>query len=433
MSKEKTAIVWFTNNLRVSDNSVLSLALKNHAKVFCVYCFNKPNFEASYYGFKKTSKYRAKFLIESVSNLKTSLEAINVPLFVYYGKPEKKIPPLFLSSKAEFLYVQKETTKEENKLIKAVERLIPKTVSVKKIFDQFLIHPNLLNFDSKITLKSFSNFKKRAEKTKLKLVLGQCLKKNKNNLIQNKTEIPSIESLGFKKFNLNQNSCFAFIGGEDSANKRIENYFFKTKEIRNYKKTRNGLVGVDYSSKLSPWLANGCISSRTIYSKILEHESSFGRNESTYWLFFELLWRDFFKHISIVHYKTLFLRGGMQKKHVLWKKDKQLIDSWINGKTLEPFVNSNMIELKKTGWMSNRGRQVTSSYFTKNLCLDWRVGAAYFESALVDYDVHSNYGNWQYVAGVGNDFKNRSFDIPLQAKTYDRNKEHQSIWLKSKK
>ncbi|MBB78668.1 MAG: deoxyribodipyrimidine photolyase [Crocinitomicaceae bacterium] len=433
MSKEKTAIVWFTNNLRVSDNTVLSLALKNHTRVFCVYCFNKSTFEGSFYGFKRISIYRTKFLIESVSTLKKNLETNNIPLFVYYGKPEKKISELFLSLKAEFLYVQKETTKEENELINLVEKSLPRNVHIKKIFDQFLFHPDLLNFDSEKKLKSFSSFRKRAGKIKLKLELGQCIKKPKNNLTHNTTKIPCIETLGFKNYTQNPNSCYTFVGGEDSANKRVENYFFETKEIRNYKKTRNGLIGPDYSSKLSPWLANGSISTRTVYSKILEHERSFGRNESTYWLFFELLWRDFFKHISIIHSKTLFLRGGMQKKHVLWKKDRQLIDSWINGKTSEPFVNSNMVELKKTGWMSNRGRQITSSYFTKNLYLDWRVGAAYFESALVDYDVHSNYGNWQYVAGVGNYFKSRSFDIPWQAKTYDSNKDHQSIWLKNKK
>ena len=433
MSKEKTAIVWFTNNLRVSDNSTLSLALKNHTRVICVYCFNKSTFESSLCGFKRISKYRTKFLIESVSNLKINLEAKNIPLFVYYGQPEKKLSELFVSLKAGFLYVQKETTKEENELINTVENSLPRNVIIKKIFDQFLIHPNLLDFDREKKLKSFSSFRKRVENFKLKIELNQCIKKNKNNLIQNTTELPSMESLGFKQFKPPPNSCFTFMGGENPAYNRMEEYLFKTKKIRTYKTTRNGLIGIDYSSKLSPWLANGSISSRTIYSKILEHESNFGRNESTYWLFFELLWRDFFKHISIVHSKTLFLRGGMQKKHVLWKKDKKLIDSWINGRTDEPFINSNMIELKKTGWMSNRGRQITSSYFTKNLCLDWRVGAAYFESALVDYDVHSNYGNWQYVAGVGNDFKNRSFDIPWQAKTYDKNKEHQSIWLKNKK
>ena len=88
-----------------------------------------------------------------------------------------------------------------------------------------------------------------------------------------------------------------------------------------------------------------------------------------------------------------------------------------------------MIELKNTGWMSNRGRQNVASYLTKNLNIDWRMGASYFESMLIDYDVHSNYGNWMYVAGVGNDPRDRVFNVKLQAERYDPNGKFQNLWL----
>ena len=101
---------------------------------------------------------------------------------------------------------------------------------------------------------------------------------------------------------------------------------------------------------------------------------------------------------------------------------------WISGQTKEPFVNANMLELKKTGWMSNRGRQNAASYFAKELFMDWRIGAAYFESLLIDYDVHSNYGNWMYIAGVGNDPRNRKFNIRSQADRYDENGKFQQLW-----
>ena len=112
-----------------------------------------------------------------------------------------------------------------------------------------------------------------------------------------------------------------------------------------------------------------------------------------------------------------------------WNTNAPLIEKWIEGKTDEPFVNANMIELKKTGWMSNRGRQNVASYFAKNLKLDWRIGASYFESMLIDYDVHSNYGNWMYVSGVGNDPRDRKFNIKLQAERYDTNNAFQNLWL----
>jgi deoxyribodipyrimidine photo-lyase len=92
-----------------------------------------------------------------------------------------------------------------------------------------------------------------------------------------------------------------------------------------------------------------------------------------------------------------------------------------------------MIELKKTGWMSNRGRQNVASYFAKNLLLDWRIGAAYFESQLIDYDVHSNYGNWMYLSGVGNDPRDRKFNIKTQAENYDGDFIFQNLWLSNAK
>ena len=95
----------------------------------------------------------------------------------------------------------------------------------------------------------------------------------------------------------------------------------------------------------------------------------------------------------------------------------------------EPFVNANMLELNKTGWMSNRGRQNVASYLAKEINVDWRIGAAYFESLLLDYDVHSNYGNWMYVAGVGNDPRDRKFDVQWQAERYDSNGKFQNLWL----
>jgi len=176
-------------------------------------------------------------------------------------------------------------------------------------------------------------------------------------------------------------------------------------------------------------LANGSISAKTIYWKVQQFEKVHFKNESTYWLIFELIWRDYFKYISLKHQNNIFKIGGILHKEYDWKIDEKDIQNWINGKTKSDFVNANMIELKKTGWMSNRGRQNVASYFAKDLLLDWRIGAAYFEAMLIDYDVHSNYGNWMYVAGVGNDPRDRKFNVYLQAERYDANGTFQKMWL----
>ena len=164
-----------------------------------------------------------------------------------------------------------------------------------------------------------------------------------------------------------------------------------------------------------------------------EYEKAHGENESTYWLIFELIWRDFFKYVSLKHHNAIFKKDGILNVKYQWNTNETLIQQWIHGETDEPFVNANMIELKETGWMSNRGRQNVASYFAKELQLDWRIGAAYFESMLIDYDVHSNYGNWMYVAGVGNDPRDRKFNIQLQSEKYDTHREFRDLWLTKEK
>ena len=128
------------------------------------------------------------------------------------------------------------------------------------------------------------------------------------------------------------------------------------------------------------------------------------------------------------HGNKIFKIKGILERDYRWGNSYSVFDSWCEGKTSEPFVNANMIELKQTGWMSNRGRQNVASFFAKDLKMDWRMGAAYFESLLIDYDVHSNYGNWMYISGVGNDPRDRKFDIDWQAERYDPKKEFQKLW-----
>ena len=125
----------------------------------------------------------------------------------------------------------------------------------------------------------------------------------------------------------------------------------------------------------------------------------------------------------------IFKIGGILERDYDWDESYSTFQKWRDGDTAEPFVNANMIELKQTGWMSNRGRQNVASFFAKDLRMDWRMGAAYFESMLIDFDVHSNYGNWMYVSGVGNDPRDRKFDVQWQAQRYDSNYKFQNLWL----
>ena len=173
------------------------------------------------------------------------------------------------------------------------------------------------------------------------------------------------------------------------------------------------------------------MSPRTIYSEIKKYEKEIIANESTYWLVFELLWRDYFRFVMHKYGYRFFLKNGIKSNGTyLHHHHREVFKTWINGNTGNDFIDANMLEIKLTGFMSNRGRQNVASYLCNDLKLDWRYGAAYFEEQLIDYDVCSNWGNWAYLAGVGNDPRsNRIFNIEKQANDYDKNKIFRNLWL----
>ena len=295
-------------------------------------------------------------------------------------------------------------------------------------------HLNAINdYDINNISNVFTNFRKHCEKKLNVKDLVECPKKLiEDNLLKDDYLTPSLSDLGLEDFEIDSRSAFKFQGGYNAAKERLDFYLWQSKKINFYKQTRNGLIGQDYSSKFSSWLSNGSISAREIFWEIKDYEKNILKNQSTYWLIFELIWRDFFKYISMKYGNKIFKIGGILEKDYQWSTDIKIFNKWVDGLTNEPFVNANMLELKYTGWMSNRGRQNVASYLAKELNLDWRWGARYFESQLIDYDVHSNYGNWMYVSGVGNDPRDRKFNIKFQAERYDPSNKFQNMWLQTR-
>ena len=422
-------LVWFRNDLRVNDNNSLFQACKNSKKIIGVYFLDPRLFEVNKYGFKKTEKFRAKFLLETLRDLKNRLAEKNISLLIFHDLPENIFPKLISDYNIDKVYLQKEWTKDEVRVNEILKYLIP-NIDFIEVYDRFLFHPDDIPYNdfNKIP-EVFTEFRKKCEKESKIRPCVEIASRTLDNLMETSNSIPSLEDLGLESFKLDKNSAFPFRGGETAALKRMENYFFETENLSEYKKTRNGLIGESYSSKFSAWLANGSISARTIYWEIQNYEREVCKNEDTYWLVFELIWRDYFKYISLKHGEKIFKLDGILGKQYEWKFNDKALRQWINGNTREPFVNANMIELQRTGFMSNRGRQNVASYWAKEWEQDWRVAAAYFESMLIDYDVHSNYGNWMYNAGVGNDPRDRKFNIQRQAEMYDANGKYQRLWL----
>ena len=426
------SLVWFRNDLRFSDHTGLAKACQNSKRLFGIYCFDPKLFINNKLGFPKMNVYRAAFILESIKELKAELLKRNISLIVKIGEPNKVISEFIKDYKINSIYYQNEWTDEEISEEKALLNNISTDVEVQKYSDQFLYHPD--DVDQFFVSDVFTTFRKYCEKNLVvRDIVEPTYSFSKENLInENQNNLPTLEDLGLNDFEMDSRTAFPFTGGCLSAKDRLNYYLWESKKVNFYKKTRNGLLGKDYSSKFSAWLANGSISSREIYWQIKNYEKDIMKNQSTYWMIFELIWRDFFKFISLKYGNKIFKIGGILDKDYTWSRDEDQFQNWIDGKTNEPFVNANMIELKSTGWMSNRGRQNVASFLSKELLIDWRWGASYFESMLIDYDVHSNYGNWMYVSGVGNDPRDRKFNIKFQADRYDPNNKFQNLWLQGK-
>ena len=218
-----------------------------------------------------------------------------------------------------------------------------------------------------------------------------------------------------------------FSGAETAALAHLDGYFARGL-AHAYKRTRNRLQGIDFSSKLSPWLACGALAARTVHARLAAFEQAHGSSDGTYWLWFELLWRDYFRLLHLKYGRRLYRYRGLGKPDSAVNRP-QAFERWRQGRTGEPLVDAGMRELAATGYISNRMRQIVARYLVHDLGGDWRAGAAWFESQLVDYDACSNQGNWLYVAGKGTDPRGgRRFDPRRQAREHDADGSYRALW-----
>lgn len=429
---EKTILVWFRNDLRIHDNEILLEATLKGTKVLPVYCVDPRYFTQTEYGTLKTGNFRAQFFLESLACLKQSLKNLGGDLLIVTGKPEELIPDICKKYGVDAVYHHREVASEETEISSNVEDALWKMqINLKHFIGHTMYHKEDLPFPIKDIPDVFTNFRKKVEREGE--IRPSFESPTEINLPENveSSEVPSIEDLGLKYPDKDDRSVLDFKGGEVEALKRLNYYLWETDLLLNYKKTRNGLIGGDYSSKFSPWLAAGCLSPRAIYWEVKKYEKERGANDSTYWLIFELLWRDYFRFMFKKHGTSYFMQTGIKgAEPELAPNQEELFELWKNAETGIAFIDANMKELNLTGFMSNRGRQVVASYLVNDLKVNWTWGAAYFEEKLIDYSPASNWGNWAYVAGVGNDPReNRYFNVEKQAKDYDPKGEFVDLWL----
>ncbi|MGJ3254314.1 MAG: DASH family cryptochrome [Elainellaceae cyanobacterium] len=424
-------LIWYRNDLRLHDHEPMNQAIKADAHVIPLYCVDPRQFGQTSFGFAKTGAYRAQFLLESVENLRQSLRSLGSDLIIRMGMPEAVIPQLVQELEISTVYYSSEVTSEELTVEQNLRNALkPLNIGVQSFWGATLFHPDDLPFYVNRLPEVFTQFRKAVERSS---TVNPT--RSQPNAIPPLPEIdvgelPSLETLGLEPPIYDERAVLTFKGGEAAGLERLNDYFWKHDQLKVYKETRNGMLGADYSSKFSPWLALGCLSPRFIYEEVQRYEDQRVANSSTYWLIFELLWRDYFRFICAKHGDRVFYPSGLRKLPVDWAQDWERFDCWRHGQTGYPLVDANMREIAASGFMSNRGRQNVASFLTKNLGIDWRMGAEWFESLLIDYDVCSNYGNWNYTAGVGNDARGfRYFNVIKQAKDYDPQGAYVKHWL----
>ena len=469
LSNRKVALVLFHNDLRVYDNATLlkaaELASNNDGRLLLVYAqalendLNKNNWNQAYH-FDEMGAARMQFLYESLADLDQSLHQLGNRLLCLKNDDSNQssaqddlssqpdtfaqLCQLIEAQQVTDICVSQSADYAQNKAYKALQSKYPNidwhTQSVSTLFDEM---------PTKSLPQSFTQFRKKVEYEHDLLSAAEDL-----NVIATPTVLPPLpdafinsrddDKFFFSSQNFNNvagnqqqsESQNQFKGGESSAITHLNDYF-DSKAPSTYKQTRNTLDDWTHSTKFSAWLANGSLSVKVLLNRLRQYEREVVANESTYWIWFELLWREYFYWYAATHQKQLFTFQGISNHkpttlfdHRAGKASKQQrLIQWQNGETPYPIVNACMKQLNATGYMSNRGRQIVASAFIHELGLDWRYGATYFEQQLIDYDVASNWGNWQYLAGVGADPRGcRQFNLQKQTQQHDPKNEFIDRW-----
>jgi deoxyribodipyrimidine photo-lyase len=428
-------LVWLRNDLRLDDHEPLRLAAAE-GPVIPVCCIDPRQFGLLPSGVPKTGAHRAAFLLEGLTTLRESLRERGGELLVRQGRPEEVLPALARETGARTLRFHEEVASEETTIEAEVEAALhPLGVRVLGHWGHTLYHVDDLPFDLDALPDTFTTFRKRVEASCRVRPPVDAPARIPAPPGLDAGRIPTLAELGLATPVRDPRARWHPLGGELAGRMRLDTWMFDHDRLRTYKSTRNGMLEVDDSSRLSPWLAQGSLSPRRVWSAAQRYEAERGASDETYWLVFELLWRDYFRFVAAAQGDAIFRASGLQGLPFPWRTlddadARHDFDAWRDGRTGFPLVDAAMRELAATGWMSNRGRQNVVSFLTKNLGVDWRAGAEWFESQLLDYDVASNWGNWTYGAGVGNDARGfRFFNLHKQANEYDPEGAYVRHWL----
>lgn len=415
-----TALYLFTRDLRLDDNPGLYLA-SNFDRLHLMTVVENQWFRPGRYQFAAMGEKRWSFLKSGLENLSTSLEQLGQTLDIRYGDLVEEVVTAVSAIDADRLILARPIGLYETRQLERIKTLLP-NLQVMLTDSSTLFQIGQADWLTAGLPKQYTPFRRLAEKLSPPLPL----------------EAPEVLPASPLRINPEHNrpnwlptvsTPLIVSGGETPGQQHLKSYL-QSEAPQSYKITRNSLEGWDKSSKFSLWLGLGFLSPRRIWQRLKAYEETSGANESTEWLFVELLWREYFQWLALNIGARLFTFKGLAKRRPLISHYSHRLAAWCNGATGYDIVDACMRELAATGYLSNRGRQIVASALVNELQVDWRYGAAWFENQLIDYDVASNWGNWQYIAGVGVDPRGgRHFNLEKQREQFDTDGHYVSRWL----
>jgi deoxyribodipyrimidine photo-lyase len=383
---------WFRRDLRLNDNVGLFHALSKGKAVLPVFIFDTNILN----DLEDKADARVEFIYQSLQEIQKQLKSFNSSLYIFYGTPveawkqisnEFEIENVFTNNDYEPYAIKRdneirEFLKEKNINFHSFKDhvIFEKNEVIKKDGSPYLVFtPYSLQWKNLLDESSFKNYPSE---------------KYLSNFFEKAFHFPGLKELDFKKTNV-----------------AFPDKIFSEKIIADYNKTRD-FPAQNGTSRLSIHLRFGTISIRELTRFASKHNEKFLN---------ELIWRDFYQMI-IFHFPNAVTKAFRPEyDFIAWRNDKDDFEKWCNGKTGFPIVDAGMRELNATGYMHNRIRMITASFLTKDLLIDWRWGEAYFAKRLLDYDLASNNGGWQWSAGTGVDAAPyfRIFNPSEQAKKFD--------------
>jgi deoxyribodipyrimidine photo-lyase len=393
----KISIFWYRRDLRLEDNTGLFEALNENENVLPIFIFDDSILDEL-----PEDDARVNFIYESLSKINKQLNNHQASIQIFKGQIDDVWEKLVTTYDIQKVYSNKDyepyAIKRDQKI---KEFLNSKGIEMKTFKDQVIFEEDeIVKADGK-PYTVFTPYKRKwLEKfTKLNLNLIADF----DNFYKKIIDFPTLNQLGLKNSPL-----------------KVKNYSLKN--VSTYSETRN-FPNLDSTSYLSPHLRFGTISVRQIITEL--------KNKSETFLS-ELIWREFFMQI-IFHFPNVVTKNFRPKYDgIKWINNKEDYDNWCQGKTGYPLVDAGMRQLNETGYMHNRVRMVTAGFLCKHLLIDWRYGEAYFAKKLLDYELSSNNGNWQWAAGTGCDAAPyfRIFNPIEQLKKFDKTLTYTKKWVK---